>query len=112
MYNEKVMDHFTSPENISVIENSSSIGAKFQTFSCGDVIASNRMTNGTIKDKALKETSTLSNKAAAESLNRLPRSKMHCLTLSEETIRKTVDAYLIKSGREFVGRERMQHLKA
>jgi len=124
MYSEKVMDHFTNPRNVGVIENPSGVGeegnpscgdimkmylkvendvivdAKFQTFGCGAAIASSSMATEMIKGKTLEEAWTLSNKAVAEALDGLPPNKMHCSVLAEETIHKAINDYLIKSGRE------------
>ena len=79
MYSEKVMDHFTNPRNVGVIENPSGVGeegnpscgdimkmylkvendiiidAKFQTFGCGAAIASSSMATEMIKGKTLEE---------------------------------------------------------
>ncbi|MEA5037902.1 Iron-sulfur cluster assembly scaffold protein IscU [bioreactor metagenome] len=124
MYSEKVMDHFTNPRNVGMIENPSGVGeegnpscgdimkmylkvendvivdAKFQTFGCGAAIASSSMATEMIKGKTLEEAWTLSNKAVAEALDGLPPNKMHCSVLAEETIHKAINDYLIKSGRE------------
>ena len=124
MYSEKVMDHFTNPRNVGVIENPSGVGeegnpscgdimkmylkvendvivdAKFQTFGCGAAIASSSMATEMIKGKTLEEAWTLSNKAVAEALDGLPPNKMHCSVLAEETIHKAINDFLVKSGRE------------
>ena len=124
MYSEKVMDHFTNPRNVGVIEDANGIGeegntscgdimkmylkvendiiidAKFQTFGCGAAIASSSMATEMIKGKTLEEAWTLSNKAVAEALDGLPPNKMHCSVLAEETIHKAINDFLVKSGRE------------
>ena len=124
MYSEKVMDHFTNPRNVGVIEDANGVGeegnpscgdimkmylkvendiiidAKFQTFGCGAAIASSSMATEMIKGKTLEEARTLSNKAVAEALDGLPPIKMHCSVLAEETIHKAINDYLVKSGRE------------
>ncbi|ABN06441.1 nitrogen-fixing NifU domain protein [Methanocorpusculum labreanum Z] len=129
MYSEKVMDHFTNPRNVGMIEDPSGVGeegnpscgdimkmylkvendiivdAKFQTFGCGAAIASSSMATEMIKGKTLEEAWTLSNKAVAEALDGLPPNKMHCSVLAEETIHKAINDYLVKSGREPWGDE-------
>lgn len=89
LYSEKVMDHFTNPRNVGVIENADGVGevgnakcgdimkiylkisdnvitdVKFETFGCGSAIASSSMATEMIKGKALSEALQLSNKAVA-----------------------------------------------
>ena len=124
MYSEKVMDHFTNPRNVGVIEDANGVGeegnpscgdimkmylkiendvivdVKFQTFGCGAAIASSSMATEMIKGKTIEEAWQLSNKAVAEALDGLPAIKMHCSVLAEETSHKAINAYLIKQGRE------------
>ncbi|HJJ99696.1 MAG TPA: iron-sulfur cluster assembly scaffold protein, partial [Methanocorpusculum sp.] len=96
MYSEKVMDHFTNPRNVGVIEDANGVGeegnpscgdimkmylkiendvivdVKFQTFGCGAAIASSSMATEMIKGKTIEEAWQLSNKAVAEALDGLP----------------------------------------
>ena len=96
LYSEKVMDHFTNPRNVGVIENADGVGevgnakcgdimkiylkidndiitdVKFETFGCGSAIASSSMATEMIKGKPLSEALELSNKAVAEALDGLP----------------------------------------
>lgn len=79
LYSEKVMDHFTHPRNVGVIENADGVGevgnakcgdimkiylkidgdiisdVKFETFGCGSAIASSSMATEMIKGKPLSE---------------------------------------------------------
>ncbi len=117
LYSEKVMDHFTHPRNVGVIEDANGIGevgnakcgdimkmylkiedetivdAKFETFGCGSAIASSSMATEMIKGKPLTEALQLSNKAVAEALDGLPAHKMHCSVLAEEAIKAAVQDY-------------------
>ncbi len=117
LYSEKVMDHFTHPRNVGVIEDANGIGevgnakcgdimkmylkiedetivdAKFETFGCGSAIASSSMATEMIKGKPLSEALQLSNKAVAEALDGLPAHKMHCSVLAEEAIKAAVQDY-------------------
>ena len=96
LYSEKVMDHFTNPRNVGVIENADGVGevgnarcgdimkiylkiendvivdVKFETFGCGSAIASSSMATEMIKGKPLSEALALTNKAVAEALDGLP----------------------------------------
>ena len=124
IYSEKVMDHFTNPRNVGEIENASGIGevgnakcgdimrvylkvendvvtdAKFKTFGCGSAIASSSMATELIKGKSVEEAWTLTNKAVAEALDRLPPINMHCSVLAEEAIHKAINDYREKQGLE------------
>lgn len=86
LYSEKVMDHFSNPRNVGVIENADGIGevgnakcgdimkiylkiegdriqdVKFNTFGCGSAIASSSMATELIKGKKLSEAQELTNK--------------------------------------------------
>ncbi len=79
MYNEIVMDHFTNPRNVGVIEDADGIGEvgnvkcgdimkiyikvqdetivdiKFKTFGCGSAIASSSIATEIIKGKTIDE---------------------------------------------------------
>ena len=89
LYSEKVMDHFTHPRNVGVIENADGVGevgnakcgdimkiylkvdnniisdVKFETFGCGSAIASSSMATEMIKGKSVDDALALSNKAVA-----------------------------------------------
>ena len=90
LYSEKVMDHFTHPRNVGVIENADGVGevgnakcgdimriylkiqdgivedVKFETFGCGSAIASSSMATEMIKGKPLSEALLLTIKAAVK----------------------------------------------
>ncbi len=117
LYSEKVMDHFTHPRNVGVIENADGVGevgnakcgdimkiylkvdnniisdVKFETFGCGSAIASSSMATEMIRGKSVDDALALSNKAVAEALDGLPAHKMHCSVLAEEAIKKAVEDY-------------------
>ena len=89
LYSEVVMDHFTHPRNVGVIENADGVGevgnakcgdimkiylkiendiivdVKFETFGCGSAIASSSMATEMIKGKHINEAMALTNKAVA-----------------------------------------------
>jgi nitrogen fixation NifU-like protein len=123
-YSLKVMDHFSNPRNMGIIEDSDGVGevgnakcgdimkiylkvednrivdVKFQTFGCGAAIESSSMATELIKGKTLEEAWKLSNKAVAEALDGLPPIKMHCSMLAEEAIHAAINDYLRKKGLE------------
>ena len=120
-YSSKVMDHFSNPRNVGVIEDADGVGtvgnpvcgdimkmyikvqnghitdAKFQTFGCGAAIATSSMATEMIKGKSVEEALELSNRAVAEALGGLPPVKMHCSVLAEEAVRSAIDDYLRKT---------------
>ena len=121
LYSEKVMDHFTHPRNVGVIENADGIGevgnakcgdimkiylkieneiivdVKFETFGCGSAIASSSMATEMIMGKSIHEAMKLTNKAVAEALDGLPLHKMHCSVLAEEAIKGALKDYFDKN---------------
>ena len=122
LYSEKVMDHFTHPRNVGVIEDANGVGevgnakcgdimrmyikvrddvitdVKFNTFGCGSAIASSSMATEMIKGKPVSEALELSNKAVIEALDGLPAQKIHCSVLAEEAVKAAVKDYYDKNG--------------
>ena len=121
LYSDKVMDHFTNPRNVGIIEDADGVGevgnarcgdimkiylkinngiiedVKFKTFGCGSAIASSSMATEMIKGKPLSQALELTNKAVAEALDGLPAHKMHCSVLAEEAIRTAIKDYYDKN---------------
>ena len=117
MYTEKVMDHFTSPRNVGIIEDADGIGevgnpkcgdimrfyiklkddiisdVKFKTYGCGAAIATSSIATEMIKGKTIDEALKLTNKAVVEALDGLPPQKVHCSVLAEEAINAAVEDY-------------------
>ncbi len=122
LYSEKVMDHFTHPRNVGIIEDADGVGeignakcgdimkmylkvednvitdVKFETFGCGSAIATSSMATEMIKGKSIDEALRLTNKAVAEALDGLPAHKMHCSVLAEEAIKAAVKDYYDRNG--------------
>jgi nitrogen fixation NifU-like protein len=122
MYNETVMDHFTNPRNVGVLEDadvvaetSSSecgditkiylkirdnriVDIKFQTLGCAAAIASSSMATELIKGKTLEEAWALTNADVADALGGLPEPKLHCSVLAEDAIRKAINQYRTEQG--------------
>jgi len=120
MYSEKVMDHFSNPRNVGVIEDADGVGTvgnakcgdimkiylkvdnniitdvKFQTFGCGAAVATSSMATEMVKGKSLDEALALTNKAVAEALDGLPPVKMHCSVLAEEALKAAIENYIAK----------------
>lgn len=125
LYSEKVMDHFTNPRNVGVIDNADGVGevgnakcgdimkiylkidnniitdVKFNTFGCGSAIASSSMATEMIKGKPLSQALELTNKAVVEALDGLPAHKLHCSVLAEEAVKAAIKDYYDKNGIEY-----------
>ena len=125
LYSDVVMDHFTHPRNVGVIEDADGVGevgnakcgdimkiylkikdnmiedVKFETFGCGSAIASSSMATEMIKGKPISDAMSLTNKAVAEALEGLPAHKLHCSVLAEEAIKSALKDYYDKNGIEY-----------
>jgi nitrogen fixation NifU-like protein len=117
MYSDLVMEHFTNPRNVGVIDDADGVGkvgnpmcgdvmemfikvkddhvddVKFRTFGCGAAIATSSIATEMIKGKSLDEAVNLSNKAVADALGGLPAQKMHCSNLAADAVRAAVEDY-------------------
>ena len=120
MYSEQVMEHFTNPRNVGVIDDADGIGkvgnpmcgdvmemfikvkdnhienVKFRTFGCGAAIATSSIATEMIKGKSLDDAVKLSNKAVADALGGLPAQKMHCSNLAADAVRGAIEDYWTK----------------
>ncbi|WP_215829479.1 Fe-S cluster assembly scaffold protein NifU [Pelorhabdus rhamnosifermentans] len=123
MYSEKVMDHFTNPRNVGVIDDANGVGevgnakcgdimkiylkvedsiikdVKFKTFGCGAAIATSSMVTEMVKGKTLEEALEISNAAVAEALDGLPPIKMHCSNLAADALHAAIKDYIEKKGK-------------
>jgi nitrogen fixation protein NifU and related proteins len=117
MYSEKVMDHFSNPRNAGEIEHADGIGevgnpvcgdmmtfyikvnddkltdVRFKTFGCVAAIAVSSMVSEMAKGKTLKEAKAITRKAVAESLDGLPKEKMHCSNLGAKALAEAIRDY-------------------
>ncbi len=127
MYSEKVMDHFANPRNVGVIEDADGVGEvgnpvcgdvmkitikvaedriediKFQTLGCGAAIATSSIVTEMAKGMTLEEAVAITKQQVADELGGLPPAKMHCSVLATDGLKRAVDDYLVKHGREPIG---------
>ena len=120
-YSEEVMDHFMNPRNVGEIEDADAIGevgnakcgdimrmylkiendiikdVKFKTFGCGSAIATSSKATEMIKGKNIKDAARLTNQAVVESLNGLPKIKIHCSVLAEQAVKAALLDYCKKN---------------
>ncbi len=117
MYTEKVMDHFSIPRNMGDMQNPDGVGevgnpvcgdamtvyikvedgkladVKFKTFGCVAAIAVSSMVSELARGLSLEEAKKISKQAIAESLDGLPKEKMHCSNLGAEALGKAIEDY-------------------
>lgn len=127
-YSEKVLDHYTNPQNVGTLDKSSkNVGtglvgapecgdvmrlqievddatgiikdAKFKTFGCGSAIASSSLATEWLKGKSVDEALQIDNMEIVEELN-LPPVKIHCSVLAEDAIKAAINDYRAKQGLE------------
>ncbi len=120
MYNEKVMQAFSNPQNVGEIENPDGFGkvgnascgdimqitlriendvitdAKFKTFGCAAAIATSSTATEMVKGMTLDEALKLTNSQVVEELEGLPPQKIHCSVLAEEAIKAAIEDYRSK----------------
>jgi len=123
MYSEKVMDHFTNPRNVGVMDDADGIGEegnpvcgdamklfikvkdnviteiKFQTFGCASAIAVSSMVTEIAKGMTLDEAMKVSKQSLADALDGLPPQKMHCSNLGADALHKAIEDYKSKQGK-------------
>ena len=121
MYNEKVMQEFTNPQNVGELEDANGVGTvgnatcgdimkifmkidendiirdvSFQTFGCAAAIATSSVATSMIKGKTIDEALKVTNAQVVETLGGLPAQKLHCSVLAEEAIKAAIHDYLEK----------------
>jgi nitrogen fixation NifU-like protein len=131
MYTEKVMDHFSNPRNIGEIENADGVGEvgnpvcgdmmsfyinvkdnkiadiKFKTFGCVAAIAVSSMVTEMAMGKTLDEAKKITKKSVAESLDGLPKQKMHCSNLGADALAKAIEDFERKELKPSIGSQRI-----
>ena len=117
VYSKKVMDHFTNPRNVGVIENPDGYGKvgnpvcgdlmemyikvenniitdiKFKTFGCGSAIATSSMVTELAIGKTIDEALEITRNDVAEELYGLPPQKMHCSNLAADALHAAIEDY-------------------
>ncbi len=114
MYSDKVMEHFSNPRNIGEIKNADGVGEvgnpvcgdmmsfyikvedgkisdiKYKTFGCVAAIAVSSMVSELAMGKSLEEAKTITKQSVAESLDGLPKEKLHCSNLGADALAKAI----------------------
>ncbi len=116
-YSEKVMEYFTNPRNVGVIEDADGVGeegnpvcgdmmtfyikvndnrltdVKFKTFGCGAAIAVSSMVSEMAMGKTIEEARKITPALVAEELGGLPKEKFHCSNLGAQALNRAIDDY-------------------
>jgi nitrogen fixation NifU-like protein len=117
MYSEKVMEHFTHPRNVGTMDDADGVGEvgnpvcgdmmtfyikvkddklvdiKYQTFGCVAAIAVSSMVSEMATGKTVKQAKAISKRTVAESLDGLPKEKMHCSNLGAQALALAISNY-------------------
>ncbi len=85
---------------INVNEKGIITDCKFETFGCVAAIATSSLATELVKGKHIDEALEVTNKRIIDLLGGLPKEKHHCSVLAEEGIKKAIEDYRAKKGRE------------
>ena len=120
MYTDKVMQHFSSPQNMGEIDHADGVGVvgnpvcgdvmkitirvkdgriadvRFKTLGCPAAIATSSITTEIARGKTIEEALEIGREQVAEMLGGLPPNKMHCSNLAAEGLHKAIEDYLDK----------------
>lgn len=130
-YSQKVIDHFINPRNVGEIEDADGIGvarnpacgdlmklfikikdgriedAKFKTYGCSAAIAASSMLTELIKGKSLPELKKITKEVVTEALDGLPKGKLHCSALAEDTLKAALKDFYRRQEEEGKGKLRI-----
>ncbi len=117
MYSETVMDHFTNPRNVGIIEDPTVLvkvgdpgcgdalllflkiegdriqDIKYKIFGCGAAIATSSVASELAMGKTLGEALQITDEVIAKALDGLPDEKMHCSNLAAGAIKAAINEY-------------------
>ena len=116
-YSKKVMDHFTNPRNVGVIEDADAVGresnpacgdtmtlylkirdgiivdARFQTLGCTASIAVSSVTTELVKGKSLEEARMIDRHRLGDAVDGLPPGKTHAGVLVADALKAALGDY-------------------
>jgi len=120
MYSDILIEHFSHPRNVGVMENPDGYGkltspvcgdlmeiyikvedgriadVKYRTFGCAAAIASSSMASEMVKGQPLDVAARLSDEEVAAALGGLPEAKMHCSNLAASALHVALEDYYQK----------------
>lgn len=118
-YSEKVMEHFSNPCNVGMLDNPDGVGRvgnpvcgdlmeimikvdkkkdsikdiRFRTFGCGAAVATSSMVTELAKGKTLDDALKITRNDVAKELDGLPPIKMHCSNLAADALHVAINDY-------------------
>jgi len=120
MYSDILIEHFSHPRNVGVMENPDGYGkltssvcgdlmeiyikvedgriadVKYRTFGCAAAIASSSIATEMVKGQPLEVAAKLSDEEVAAALGGLPEAKMHCSNLAASALHVALEDYYQK----------------
>ncbi|HBB37157.1 MAG: hypothetical protein UX02_C0002G0364 [Candidatus Moranbacteria bacterium GW2011_GWC1_45_18] len=127
-YSKLVLKHFTNPKNQGRLKNPDGVGMvgnpacgdimtvyikvkrsrnkdvisdiKFETLGCAAAIATSSMVTQLAKGKILNDAFKITRGDIADNLSGLPPAKMHCSNLAADALRRAIEDYISKSGKQ------------
>ncbi len=117
MYTDIVMDHFTNPRNVGLIQNPSVmiqvgdpncgdtllltlkikkekiVDVKYKIFGCGAAVATSSIASEMAMGKTLDEALKIGDDDIANALGGLPPEKLHCSNLAASALRGAINEY-------------------
>lgn len=122
MYTDKVLEHFTNPQNLGKMEGYDTIGymqskenndlikiylkiqdeiiedIKFEVSGCGALVATGSVATQLVKNKKIDDALEIKCKDIIKELDGLPENRLYCAFLAQWAIRKAIIDYLKKQG--------------
>jgi nitrogen fixation NifU-like protein len=126
-YSRTVMEHFSKPLNIGVIEDADGFArvqsevhddlielyirvegdrladVRYRVHGCAAAIASSSMTTEMARGLSLEEADALTAEQVAEALGGLPEGKLECSVLAPEALHRAIAAYRQRNSGEPTG---------
>lgn len=117
MYSRRLLEEFTNPKNVGVIEDADGVGqlgnpadgdvitiyikvkngiledVKFKTFGCAAAIATSSMVTQMAKGRTIEDAMRITKEDVANALGGLPPGKMDCSNFAPDTLRVAIEDY-------------------
>ncbi|AFV24214.1 nitrogen-fixing NifU-like protein [Methanolobus psychrophilus R15] len=121
MYSKKIIEEFTNPKNVGIIEGADGVGeigstidgdvitvyikveddvltdVKFKTFGCVVAISTSTMVTQLAKGKTVEEALAISNEDVQDALGGLPKGKDRCSGFALDALHKAIEDYRSKT---------------